>query len=115
MSNPNSLTQRIRDGLLFDAYGSLLTEKQQSACEMILIQDLSLSEAASSLGVSRQGVHDLLTRSREHMESIEASLGLIEKEARLEEIRELADTNRASLPKGFYEKIEAILKGNINV
>ena len=34
------------------------------ACEMILMQDLSLSEAAEALGVSRQGVHDLITRAR---------------------------------------------------
>ena len=99
MSNPNSLAQRIRDGLLFDAYGSLLTEKQRSACEMVLIQDLSLAEAAQNLCVSRQGVHDLLTRSREHMESIEGSLGILEKDALLEEIGELTDRNKERLPK----------------
>ena len=91
MSELNSLQQRIRDGLLLDAYSSLLTEKQRLACEMTLLQDLSLSEAAESLGVSRQGVHDLVTRSREHMENCERSLGLIEKNNIMEEMENYLD------------------------
>ncbi len=109
MSELNSLQQRIRDGLLLDAYGSLLTEKQRMACEMVLLQDLSLSESANVLGVSRQGVHDLLTRSREHMESIEEALGLIEKESRIEEVRNTVEEYRAKLPDDFYDKLKNLL------
>ena len=110
MSELNSLQQRIRDGLLLDAYSSLLTEKQRLACEMTLLQDLSLSEAAESLGVSRQGVHDLVTRSREHMENCERSLGLIEKNNILEEMENYLDENKDRLPQDFYDKVKIMLR-----
>ncbi len=110
MSELNSLQQRIRDGLLLDAYSSLLTEKQRLACEMTLLQDLSLSEAAESLGVSRQGVHDLVTRSREHMENCERSLGLIEKNNILEEMENYLDENKDRLPQDFYDKFKIMLR-----
>ena len=110
MSELNSLQQRIRDGLLLDAYSSLLTEKQRLACEMTLLQDLSLSEAAESLGVSRQKVHDLVTRSREHMENCERSLGLIEKNNILEEMENYLDENKDRLPQDFYDKFKIMLR-----
>ena len=110
MSELNSLQQRIRNGLLLDAYSSLLTEKQRLACEMTLLQDLSLSEAAESLGVSRQGVHDLVTRSREHMENCERSLGLIEKNNILEEMENYLDENKDRLPQDFYDKFKIMLR-----
>ena len=110
MSELNSLQKRIRDGLLLDAYSSLLTEKQRLACEMTLLQDLSLSEAAESLGVSRQGVHDLVTRSREHMENCERSLGLIEKNNILEEMENYLDENKDRLPQDFYDKFKIMLR-----
>lgn len=110
MSELNSLQQRIRDGLLLDAYSSLLTEKQRLACEMTLLQDLSLSEAAESLGVSRQGVHDLVTRSREHMENCERSLALIEKNNILEEMENYLDENKDRLPQDFYDKFKIMLR-----
>lgn len=109
VSENNLLNKRVRDGLLLDAYGKTLTEKQRQACEMILLQDLSLAEAADILGVSRQGVHDLITRSREHMEEAEKKLGLLDKESRLERIAQLFEDNRPRLPKDFYEKFEEIL------
>ncbi len=93
-----------------DAYSSLLTEKQRLACEMTLLQDLSLSEAAESLGVSRQGVHDLVTRSREHMENCERSLGLIEKNNILEEMENYLDENKDRLPQDFYDKFKIMLR-----
>ena len=54
MQDTDPLFQRIRDGRLLDLYGSLITEKQRLACEMVLLGDFSLAEAAESLKVSRQ-------------------------------------------------------------
>ncbi|MCE5202310.1 MAG: DNA-binding protein [Synergistaceae bacterium] len=109
MSNRDSLNQRIRDGLLLDAYGALLTEKQRLACEMVLLQDLSLAEAAETLNVSRQGVHDLITRAKEHMENSEKLLGLLEKENRAEIMAQLLDDNRTRLPEDFYNTFKNML------
>ena len=49
--------------LLYDYYGELLTEKQQTCFDLYYNQDLSLSEIAEDLGVTRQGVHDTLARA----------------------------------------------------
>lgn len=106
MAEKDSLNQRVRDGLLLDNYGAQLTEKQRMACEMILMQDLSLSEAAETLGVSRQGVHDLITRAREHMEEYEKSFGLI---ARCQQMEQVLEENRERLPEDFYATFKKIL------
>ena len=106
MAEKDSLNQRVRDGLLLDNYGAQLTEKQRMACEMILMQDLSLSEAAEALGVSRQGVHDLITRAREQMEEYEKSFGLI---ARRQQMEQVLEENRERLPEDFYATFKKIL------
>ena len=106
MAEKDSLNQRVRDGLLLDNYGAQLTEKQRMACEMILMQDLSLSEAAETLGVSRQGVHDLITRAREPMEEYEKSFGLI---ARRQQMEQVLEENRERLPEDFYATFKKIL------
>ena len=49
--------------LLYDYYGELLTEKQRTCFDLYYNQDLSLSEIAEDLGVTRQGVHDTLARA----------------------------------------------------
>ena len=110
LSDKDSLNQRIRDGLLLDAYGLLLTEKQRLACEMVLLQDLSLAEAAEMLGVSRQGVHDLITRAKEHMEASEKSLGLLEKESRMEQMIQTLNDNKDRLPEDFYNTFKNLLE-----
>ncbi|WP_455598704.1 sigma factor-like helix-turn-helix DNA-binding protein [Cloacibacillus sp.] len=106
MAEKDSLNQRVRDGLLLDNYGLQLTEKQRMACEMILMQDFSLSEAAETLGVSRQGVHDLITRAREHMEEYEKSFGLI---AHRQQMEQVLEENRERLPEDFYVTFKKIL------
>jgi len=110
LQDTDPLFQRIRDGRLLDLYGSLITEKQRLACEMVILGDFSLAEAAESLKVSRQGVHDLITRAREHMENAEKALGLIEKEKKLEEIRRMLDEARDRLPEDFYKNMKKLLE-----
>lgn len=109
MSTLNKLEQRIRDGLLLDIYGSQLTEKQKIACEMVLLQDLSFSEAAEQLGVSRQGVHDLVTRAREHMEETEEALGVLGRELKLKKVFETLEEHRNEIPKAVYLKLNKLL------
>ena len=110
MSEKDSLLQRVRDGLLFDSYGALLTEKQRQACDMALLQDLSLAEAADTLGVSRQGVHDLITRAREHMEELEEVCGSIALRRKLETACMALEENRERLPEDLYGAFKKILE-----
>lgn len=64
---------------LFDFYGEILSEKQQLAVELYYNDDLSLSEIASQLGISRQGVRDSLKRSETALYDMEEKLGLAAK------------------------------------
>lgn len=109
MAEEALLVQRVRDGLLLNVYGTLLTEKQRLVCEMVLLQDLSLAEAAESLGISRQGIHDMVTRSKERMEKTEKCLGLLKKEAARKEIAELLETHRTELPRELYDRFAELL------
>lgn len=73
------MEDKIKSGYLYDFYGELLTEHQRSVYEMSIVEDLSLSEIADTLSISRQGVHDLLKRCDHQLEDYEARLHLVEK------------------------------------
>ncbi len=73
------LKKTIKITMLFDFYGSMLTEKQQQIIKSYFYNDLSLSEIADNIGISRQGVYDHLHRSEASLENYEAKLGLLEK------------------------------------
>lgn len=68
-----------QQALLYDFYGELLTEHQQSIYEDAVCNDLSLGEIAQERGISRQGVHDLIRRCDKTLQEYEARLHLVEK------------------------------------
>ena len=84
----------IEQNLLYDFYGELLTEHQRKVYENAVYNDLSLSEIADEIGISRQGVHDLLKRCDKIMTGYEEKLKLVEKfsmtRERITEIKKLA-------------------------
>jgi predicted DNA-binding protein YlxM (UPF0122 family) len=68
---------RIRQSLLLDFYGELLTERQRSCYELHVNDDLSLTEIAEQCGISRQGVWDNIRRAESALDAIEQKTGLI--------------------------------------
>lgn len=86
----------LEQTLLFDFYGELLTEHQKEVYEYFVIEDLSLGEIAAEMGISRQGVHDLIKRCNQTLKGYEEKLHLVEKflaiRERVEKINELLDT-----------------------
>ncbi len=110
MTEKDSLDQRVRDVLLFDTYGQRLTEKQRMACEMILMRDFSLAEAAEALGVSRQGVHDLVARARDNMEGCESAFGLVALRNKLKTMEQALEANRTRLPEDLYRNFKKLLE-----
>ena len=54
--------EELRDSLLLDIYGGLLTQKQREALHMQLDLDYSLSEIAENQGVTRQAALDAVKR-----------------------------------------------------
>ncbi|MFI3115391.1 MAG: sigma factor-like helix-turn-helix DNA-binding protein [Clostridia bacterium] len=71
--------------MLFDFYGEMLTEKQKEAFDLYYNEDLSLSEIAENLGITRQGVRDAVMRSETILRDFELKLRLIEKYGPVEE------------------------------
>ena len=69
----------VEQGYLYDFYGELLTERQQQVYESVVLEDYSLSEVAEDLGISRQGVHDMIKRCNKTLEEYEQKLHLVEK------------------------------------
>lgn len=62
--------------LLLDFYGELLSEKVRKATELYYNDDLSLSEVAEDMGITRQGVRDLIKRAEGNLYGYEQKLGL---------------------------------------
>ena len=85
----------VKQGLLYDFYGELLTEHQRAVYEANVYNDMSLSEIAEEYGISRQGVHDLLKRCDGILEGYENKLHLLEKFTsmgnKIKEIQRLAE------------------------
>ncbi|HIX59617.1 MAG TPA: YlxM family DNA-binding protein [Candidatus Blautia gallistercoris] len=69
----------VEQALLFDFYGELLTRRQQQVYTNVVLEDYSLSEVAEDLGISRQGVHDMIRRCNRTLEEYEEKLHLVEK------------------------------------
>ena len=72
---PERLEKSVEIGTLWAFYGGLLTGRQQDALRLHYEEDLSLGEIAEELGVSRQNVHELITRSAQKLRRYEEALG----------------------------------------
>ena len=109
-----SMDKLGRESLLYDFYGELLTKRQQEIYENVRFGDLSLSEAAASYGISRQGIHDMLRRADEALEAYEAKLGLVEKYLQDrkdgQKIRELAERIRNTGDMALLDGITALAR-----
>jgi len=66
--------------LLYDCYGSMLTDKQREYIEMRYNQDLSLGEIAEMTGVSRQAVFDNLSRTEALLRRMEENIGCVKRD-----------------------------------
>lgn len=67
----------LQMSLLFDYYGELLTERQRMCFDLRYNQDMSLSEIAQELHVSRQGVYDNLSRAEALLNNMEQKTGCV--------------------------------------
>jgi predicted DNA-binding protein YlxM (UPF0122 family) len=69
----------VKQALLYDFYGELLTPHQREIYEAAIGEDLSLGEIADEQSISRQGVHDVIKRCDRILQSYEDTLHLIER------------------------------------
>ena len=69
----------LEDSLLYDFYSVMLTDHQRQVYQDFVMGDLSLGEIAQERGISRQGVHDMLKRTRRQLQEYESRLHLVDK------------------------------------
>ena len=111
---------RWTQSMLLDFYGELLTDKQRECFDLHYNEDLSLSEIAEQLGISRQGVWDNIRRAECAMKEIEEKTGLIRRfednrsaleglRRTLGRIRALSTGEAESLAKEAEAEIETLI------
>lgn len=107
---------RLRQAMLLDFYGELLTEKQRLCFDLHYNEDLSLAEIAEQCGISRQGVWDNIRRAEVALRDIEEKTGLVrrfeENRSALEKIREQIEA-LAAMTEGEASAIAAKTAGDI--
>ena len=86
----NNIANIELQSLLFDFYGALLNESQNEVMALYHEDNLSLSEIAEDLGMSRQAVHYTLKKAEKALNGYEASLGLVAEYHRHQELAERA-------------------------
>lgn len=69
----------VKQTLLYDFYGNLLTNHQKNIYELYYLHDLSLGEISEQEGISRQGIYDLLKRCTKSLNEYEKKLQLVKK------------------------------------
>jgi predicted DNA-binding protein YlxM (UPF0122 family) len=93
------LKDASRMSLLCDFYGGLLKERKRKIFHMYYEEDLSLTEIADDVGVSRQAVHETLRRTARSLSEYEDKIGLVAKHALAEKaaaaLDRLADERRS--------------------
>lgn len=99
----------VKQSLLYDFYGELLTEHQRCVYEDVVFNDMSLSEIAEEQGISRQGVYDLIKRCDRILAGYEEKLQLISK---FEKTRDMVQKIQA-LTRDFKRTKDESLIGEI--
>jgi hypothetical protein len=79
------IEKKVRMCALLDAYGKLLTQKQQQIMELYFGADLSLFEISENLGITRQAVHDSLLKAETALEKFEAECQMLAKFAEIKQ------------------------------
>lgn len=72
------MEKKIEIGWLLEFYGKLLTDKQQNIMSLYFNEDIGLSEIGDMMGVTRQAVRDIISRSEKLLYDYESKLGLLQ-------------------------------------
>ena len=85
---------------LLDFYGDTLDEHTRSVMKAYYDDDLSLSEIADGVGISRQGVRHVIKKGEEHLTFLEDRLGLAEHYEKLSAARDMLSQIRERIERG---------------
>ena len=80
--------KNLNVGFLLDFYGDILTERKRDALDFYYNDDMSLSEIAEEMSISRQGVRDMIKKAEDELFFLEERLHLLQKANSLRETAE---------------------------
>ena len=102
----------LKKAYLLDFYGEVLTERKKAVLDMYYNEDLSLAEIAEEIGISRQGVRDMIKKSEEELFFYEEKLHLAERfsQAKQHADRALALCKEQNASPELVESIERLLE-----
>ncbi len=102
--------KNLEMSFLLDFYGDVLSERRRNVMNMYYNEDLSLAEIADEIGISRQGVRDLIKKSEEDLTLFEEKLGLAKKFAKVKACADELDAvlSSSDICKELQEKILAL-------
>ena len=104
--------KNLEIGYLLDFYGDILPERRRDIMDLYYNDDLSLSEIAEQMGITRQAVRDSIKKTEQELFFYEEKLGLrrrlTEAETRVGTALTLCRTAGDALPPALTEELEAI-------
>ena len=89
--------KNMRISYLLDFYGEVLDEHTRTVMDTYYNDDLSLSEVATEVGISRQGVRHIIKKGEEQLLFLEERLGLAEQNEQLQSVALLLKELREKL------------------
>ena len=97
---------------LLEFYGEVLPERKRTVMEYYYHDDLSLSEIAEEIGISRQGVRDIIKKSEEELFFYENTLHLAERFLKAKQYADRAQAlcREQNASSELAEQIEKLLE-----
>lgn len=105
-----TLEKNQRVNLLMDCYSELLTDKQRKYLELYYVEDLSLSEIAEELDVSRNAVYDNLKRTVRILENYEEKLHLLEKHLKRTKLIDKIEKEQSKTNDELHDYLDMLKK-----
>lgn len=108
VNGENALEKTNRINALYDFYGPLLTDKQQTFLKCYFHDDYTLGEIAADFQISRQAVYEHLKRAEQVLEEYESKLRLMYRHERLHAGIDLLESKIAGLPNEWRSPLTEI-------
>ena len=104
--------KNLKIGYLLDFYGDILPDRKREVLDYYYNDDLSLAEIAEEIGISRQGVRDIIKKAEEQLLFYEEKLGLAKKfaDAQHHAARALELCERGEVGEGLIAEIRSLLQ-----
>ena len=104
--------KNLEIGFLLDFYGDVLSERKRTVLDYYYNDDLSLAEIADEIGISRQGVRELIKKSADELFFYEEKLGLAKRFREAEEQARglLAMMERAEVDPAICEAAKRLVE-----